>query len=120
MDNDPLLALLKEFIKEYKESAIINAQEHKEINQCLSSVKLKLGSVEGLCQNSDRIRKNCYKKQDDVELRLRELELMKPLLDLPDKFDTVVAKFDSLAGKVYKIVGAMTLVMAVAGWMMRK
>lgn len=112
METDPLLELLREFIKESKEASIINAKEHKEINVCLGQLKLKIGAVESLCQNADNIRQACFKKQDDFEARLREVELLKPLKDLPDKFD-------ALAIKVYGIVGAMTLIMLFAGWMLK-
>ena len=112
METDALLELLKEFIQESKEAAIVNAKEHKDINKCLTAMKVQIGAVENLCQNSADVRKTCFKKQDDFEARLREVELLKPLQDLP-------AKMDALAIKVYGIVGATTVIMLFAGWMLR-
>ena len=112
METDALLELLKEFIKESKEAAIANVKEHKDINRCLTAMKVQIGAVENLCQNSADVRRACFKKQDDFEDRLRKVELLKPLNDLPKKFE-------DLAIKVYGIVGAMTLIMLLAGWMLR-
>ena len=75
MGNDALLELLRDFIRESKEAAIVNAKEHKEVSACLSGVKLQINSVESICKNSDNIRKACFKTQDDIEARLRKVEL---------------------------------------------
>ena len=105
-DDQMLLSLLKDFIKEAKELAIANADEHKEINECLTKLKLQVGVVEGLCQSSADIRRTCFKKQDDFEIRLREVEVLKPLKSLPKKFE-------DLAINVYKIMGASAIVTAI-------
>ena len=105
-DDQMLLSLLKDFIKEAKESAIANADGYKEINECLTKLKLQVSVVEGLCQSSVDIRRACFKKQDDFEIRLREVEVLKPLKNLPKKFE-------DLAINVYKIMGASAIVTAI-------
>ena len=113
MENNELLLLLKEYIVESKEADVLNTKEHKEINACVNSLKIKMGKVETLCESSNTARETCFKHQADIESRMREAEkIIHAVKDLPEKFD-------KLAVKVYGITGAMTLVMLLAGWMLR-
>jgi len=113
MENKELLSLLKEYISESREADILNTREHKEINVCVNSLKIKMGKIETLCETSNTIRETCFKQQADIESRMREAEkVIHAVKDLPEKFDR-------LAVKVYGITGAMTLVMLLAGWMLR-
>lgn len=108
-DNESeLIKLLKDFINENKENTKKNAEEHKEINVCLVSLKLQLASVEALCQSSQVTRATCFQKQDDIEARMREVEKLQRLKDLPDRFD-------KLAKQVYLSAGAMTIIIILAG-----
>jgi len=112
MENNELLSLLKEFIKESKDADAVNVIEHKEINTCLNTLKVKITKVESLCEASEGLRETCYQKQNDIENRMRRVEKLLPLENLADKFDT-------LAFKVYGVMGAMTLVMLIAGWFLK-
>ncbi len=105
MEHNALLDLLREFIREAKDASVINAREHKEINTCLTAVKLQIGTVEALCKNSENIRHGCFKTQEDIEGRVRAVEKLLPLEDLPEKFD-------ALAIRVYKIMGASAVLTA--------
>jgi len=111
-DDQMLLSLLKDFIKEAKESAIANADGYKEINECLTKLKLQVSVVEGLCQGSVDIRRACFKKQDDFEVRLRDVELLKPLKTLPKQFN-------ALAFKVYAVMGLATFANIAASYFLK-
>ena len=112
MENDELLSLLKEFIKESKEADAVNVKEHKEINSCLNALKIKITKVESLCESSDNLRRTCFQKQDDIEERMRHVEKLLPL-------DKLLDKFDILTLKVYSVIGAMTVIMLIAGWVLK-
>jgi len=114
MEINDLLVLLKEFIVESKEADVLNTKEHKEITACNGALKIQLSKVEALCEAASTIRHDCFKKQDDLEDRMRTVEKIIPgIKELPDKFD-------KLAVKVYGIMGAMTVVMVVVSWVLRK
>ena len=112
MNDNELLVLLKEFIQESKEASLANEKEHKEINKCLNAIKLKVGAVESLCENSANIRQSCFKKQDDFEVRLREVELLKPLKTLPKQFN-------ALAFKVYAVMALATFINIAASYFLK-
>ena len=112
MSNFPV-ELLQGFMDENRETL-------KGINTCLTDLKARLGTVEGLCENSRELRQTCFAQQLDVETRMRIVEKIIPKLeDLPDDVDKLDKKFDGLTWRVGMVVGSMGVITVIIGWVIR-
>lgn len=101
-DNNEIVELLKGFIREQK-------QDNDEINKCLKDLKNRMTRLEANFENCSSSRQYCYKQQEDMENRMREVEKPMPTLKkLPEKMD-------ALTIKVYTIAGALTILGTIAG-----
>ena len=112
MEQIELYDMLKEFIKENKECETRNKDEHKEIFDALSGINTQLGSIQTAQQNIIDNRQECTKTLEDHEKRLREVESLKRLKELPDRVDR-------LARQVYGVGGAMAVIMILVSWFLQ-
>ena len=112
MEPIELYDMLKLFIEENKENEKRNRDEHKEIFKCLKTIESKLSTIKTTQKNVIDNKVECQKDFDDHETRLREIEDMKKLQDLPERVD-------KLARQVYGVGGAMAVIMLIASWILK-
>ena len=140
MEQIELYEMIKLFIKENKENEKQNTDEHKEIFKCLKTIESKLSATTTAQQNIIDNNEKCDKTLDDLEStlstittaqqkiidtkdesdrilddhenRLREVESLKRLKELPDRVD-------KLARQVYGVGGAMAVIMLIASWILK-
>ena len=112
MEQIELYEMIKLFIEENKENERQNRDEHKEIFKCLKTIESNLGSITTAQQNIIDNRQECTKTLEDHENRLREVESLKRLKELPDRVDR-------LARQVYGVGGAMAVIMLIAAWILK-
>jgi len=112
MEQIELYDMLKLFIQENKENEKRNADEHREIFRVLKEVESRLSSIEMAQKNFIDAKLECNKTLNDHETRIRAIENMKRLQDLPDRVDR-------LARQVYGVGGAMAVIMILVSWFLR-
>ena len=109
MEQIELYDMLKLFIQENKENEKRNAEEHREIFRGLKGIESRLSSIETAQKNFVDTKLECNKTLEDHETRIRAIENMKRLQELPDRVD-------KLARQVYGVGGAMAVIMLIASW----
>ena len=112
MEQIELYDMLKEFIKENKECETRNKDEHKEIFTALNKINTQLASIQTAQENIIDNRQECNRTLEDHENRLREVESLNRLKELPDRVDR-------LARQVYGVGGAMAVIMLIASWILK-
>ena len=105
MEKNELFDLLKQYIEDSKATDVVNLEDHKTINKCLTEIKVQLKGFESYATNSDGIRATCFQKQNDMELRVREVEKQSALLaDVPVDLKKMIKQVYWTGGIVSAIV----------------
>jgi hypothetical protein len=111
--NVEMLSMLKDFIKE-------NNEQHKEIFDSVNELKLQVGRLESADLANSKAKEACVTWQNGMEQRVRDLELnMAAVKNLPKAFQKLGDEMKKLAIRVYLGAGAMTVIIILAGWMLK-